>query len=388
MSFLEGKKILLVNGDFVYPPNHGDRVDTWNRILTLKKVGAYVDLICTVKSKPKQEYLDYVKKYVNNLVLAKRKNRVIDLLSPKPLQVVSRKSLRRVSLSKKYDFAFIDDVANTMILENETLRARRLVLHMNNDNNVYFTGLANSTVNPIKKLYYYIDACKFKKYDKDIVSRVKNVAFVSYDEMKKFSSICPEHDHFVFLPVAVNLDMKKRQRESRNVVLIGSLFMTNNQEAIKHYIKDIHPRLTHIDGYKLIIAGNSRGRGVEWIKRLVRGYSNISVMDSPKELESIYADASVFVNPMIHGAGVKLKTINAIVNGLPVVSTTIGNEGTGLIPGEHILVSDDNEEYASYISELLLNKLDGNKMVNKAQRYLLEKYNQEESLSDFMEEIW
>ena len=49
------KKVLLVASDFVYPPNHGDRVDIWNRILCLNKMGFKIDLVCTIKEKVPKE---------------------------------------------------------------------------------------------------------------------------------------------------------------------------------------------------------------------------------------------------------------------------------------------------------------------------------------------
>lgn len=48
------------------------------------------------------------------------------------------------------------------------------------------------------------------------------------------------------------------------------------------------------------------------------------------QLEEVYNKATVFINPMFFGSGVKLKSINALVNGLLLVSTKVGTEGIGL----------------------------------------------------------
>ena len=48
-------RILVVCPDFVYPPNHGGRVDIWNRIKALNKLGVCVDIVCTVKNQPLDE---------------------------------------------------------------------------------------------------------------------------------------------------------------------------------------------------------------------------------------------------------------------------------------------------------------------------------------------
>ena len=89
-------KFLLVTGDFVYPTNHGGRVDVWNRILTIHKMGEYIHLICTVKKYPKQEYINIVNNKVDKLTIIQRKNNLFDMICKRPLQMTSRKKLKEI----------------------------------------------------------------------------------------------------------------------------------------------------------------------------------------------------------------------------------------------------------------------------------------------------
>jgi uncharacterized 44.6 kDa protein in cps region len=383
----EGKAVLMVNCDFVYPPDHGDRVDSWNRIKCLRQMGCIVDLICTVKESPKQEYVDEVKKYVRKLFLCMRKNRVIDIFSPLPLQLKSRERLKDVKLDGRYDYLIVDDTAAMLILQNATLSYDKAMLHMNNDNHVYFKGLASSESILWKKLYYLLDAFKYKRIDASVVRALPNIAFVSYDEMLRYRRAYPEI-HATFLPVAIETEYKERALDSKTVLLIGSLFMINNQDAIRFYLQEVHPHLTRdVEGYRLIIAGNSRKKGVAWIEELIATYDNVDIYDTPEDLDGLYEQSSVFVNPMRYGAGVKLKTVNAIVNGLPVVATTIGNEGTGLVSGEQILVDDNPMALCRYIKELLGDASMRRRFVDSAQKYLRENYNQKEKLSAYLSSL-
>lgn len=384
MGGFEGKTVLMVNCDFVYPPDHGDRVDSWNRIKCLRDMGCIVDLICTVKESPKRDYVNEVKKYVRNVFLCPRKNRIVDIFSPLPLQLKSREQLKYVGLDGKYDYLIVDDTAAMLILQNPRLSYDKAMLHMNNDNYVYFKGLASSESVLWKKMYYLLDAFKYKRMDADVVRALPNIAFVSYDELLRYQKTYSEI-HATFLPVAIETEYKERALDSKTVLLIGSLFMINNQDAIRFYLQEVHPHLTRdVEGYCLIIAGNSRKKGVAWIEELTADYNNVEIHDTPEDLDELYAQSSVFVNPMRYGAGVKLKTVNAIVNGLPVVATTIGNEGTGLISGEQILVDDDPKVLCRYITELLGDASVRRNFVNCAQAYLRENYNQKEKLSAYM----
>lgn len=380
------KKVLLVASDFVYPPNHGDRVDIWNRILCLKKMDFEIDLICTVKNEIPNKYLEIVNKIVNKLILVNRKNKFIDMLYREPLQLKSRKSLEDVQLNKLYDYVILQGSYVLSIKRNKTLNYKNIILRMNNDESVYFKELCKSEKKYWKKLYYYIESHKFKILDSLLVKEIPNIFFVSYDEMIKYKNRYSKINAY-FMPTAVEMNMKKQRLNNKNVLFIGSLFMVNNREAIIFYIKNIHPLLLNIKGYTFTIAGNSKGEGIEWIKQISSKYNNINIIDSPETLDNIYANASVFVNPMLHGAGVKLKTINAIVNGLPVVSTIIGNQGTGLKHESHIYVTDNVKEYAEYIRILLNNNIKRDMMVKNSQEFINLYYNQEKILSKYLDEI-
>lgn len=376
-------RILVVCPDFVYPPNHGGRVDIWNRIKALNKLGGCVDIVCTVKNQPLDEYVAVVQKYANKLFLTERKNTIEDMFFYYPLQFHSRRNLKNIKINNYYDLVLLEDTSVFGILENDTLRYDKLLLRLQNNNNIYYRNLSRSESVLWKKLYFFIESLKFKKLDKAVMEKVGNVAYISIDEML----YCNKNNNIkkvFFLPAAIDLNIKKQSLSSHTVLLLGNLFMPNNQEGIKFYMEKIHPKLLDVDNYKLIIAGNSRGISLKWLDLLCSRYNNIKIYDSPKTLESIYAASSVFVNPLLHGAGVKLRTINAIENGMPVVSTKVGNEGTGLINGEHIMISDDSENIVKCIKLLLKDEQIRRKLAINAQNYLIEHYNHEMALKQVL----
>jgi len=89
----------------------------------------------------------------------------------------------------------------------------------------------------------------------------------------------------------------------------------------------------------------------------------------------------------LHGAGVKLKVVDAIINGLPVVSTTVGAEGSGLHNRQHLLIADDPVPFAACVREVLLNPVLGQELVREAQQYMTEHYDQVELLNCFLKPL-
>lgn len=379
-----GKKALIATCDFPYPANHGGRVDTWWRIKLLCELGFMIDLVATVREQPLPEDVAHVSNYVRNIYICHRRRRLTDALTLTPWQIKSRYRLKSIQLSDSYDMVLLDGHYVYSILGNPTLRASTRILRVHNNESVYFKELAGSVRNGWKKIYYLAESGKFLLLESKLRKQVKNMMFISKDEFEESVSRYPELNSILVPPALPTNDLRKAPLTSRNVLLLGSLFMANNQEAVQWYIQNVHPLLSGLDGYQLIVAGNSGGGKLNWLHDLVDDKDNIEVVDTPPQTEPLYERSGAFVNPMLHGAGVKLKTIEAIQNGLPVVSTPVGNQGTGLEHGRDILVTDDPRQFALYIERLLLSKGHARAMVETAQQALMKKYNQKEALRNYL----
>lgn len=74
----------------------------------------------------------------------------------------------------------------------------------------------------------------------------------------------------LFLPPVIKLQTKTRLLNNKTVLFIGSLYIDNNREGIQYYIKNVHPYLTQLDGYKFILAGNTKHHKLQWIDDILR----------------------------------------------------------------------------------------------------------------------
>jgi polysaccharide biosynthesis protein PslH len=386
-----GKKILIVSPDFPYPPNHGGRVDIWGRIKVLHEMGFSIDLLATVKEPPRPHDIDIVYQFVNEIMLCKRKTGVHALMSLKPYQVTSRTPLSRVKLSRKYHFVLLETEYVAPILDNDSLLGERFILREHNDESSYFRGLAKSVGSGWKKMYYLSESVKFRFMSSGLQKRIKNLMFISYDEHARFiAEKRLERDtcNPIFLPPpSARQEFETLPLDTRRVLFLGSLFAPNNVYAIKWYIDHVHQKLRDIPEYKLVISGNTKGADPTFVKRirtLCGKYNDIVFYENPENTDLIYSQCAVFVNPMHHGAGVKLKTINAIESGLPVVSTTVGKEGTGLDSAVHLHVADTADDFAKAVRELLVHPDKGRALVREAQLYLANNFDHSRILNTFL----
>lgn len=376
--------ILIATNDFPYPANHGGRKDVWNRILLFNKLNYKIDLIVTIKSNPSQDEIAHVKKYVNNLIILNRNTSLLKWISIQPYQVSSRLGLKKVEFEKKYTDLIIEGDYLFGLLDNKSIEQMKpnLIYRMHNNEEKYFHQLSKSEENLLKKIAYKIESFRFRLLIKKYIEKFNNIWFISKDEKMYFDSKYSLNNSLFLPPHIDEILIKNRSYKieniGKNVLFIGSFFMNNNRDAIKWYLENVHDKVYQKIPYNLTIAGNTRGEGLDWLESIItklKFRDNITIFDSPPQLDDLYLNNSIFINPMLHGAGVKLKTVEAIQKGLTVVSTTIGIEGTGLIDNNHVRITDDSKEFANSLMGLLVNPAKREELNINAQMYIKNEFN-------------
>ncbi|SBW05887.1 glycosyltransferase family 4 protein [uncultured Dysgonomonas sp.] len=120
-----------------------------------------------------------------------------------------------------------------------------------------------------------------------------------------------------------------------------------NQDSARWFFTEVYPLLP-TDITMCVI-----GRITEYIKE---GYPNVTKIRFIEDLGSAYADSKISICPMLGGSGIKLKVIEAMSFGLPVVCTLRGIDGLPNKINNGCLVSLNAGEFASNIRKLLDNE--------------------------------
>ena len=135
----------------------------------------------------------------------------------------------------------------------------------------------------------------------------------------------------------------------RKLLFVGGFNHVPNVDAALWLVREIMPALwrTHPDAQVSIV-------GAEPPEEL-RALSGprVQVTGHVPDLAQSYAEARVSVNPLRFGAGVKGKIVASLAVGLPVVTTSIGNEGIRLEDGMEALIGDTPDAIAAHIAALL-----------------------------------
>jgi glycosyltransferase involved in cell wall biosynthesis len=371
------ERILLVANDFPYPLNHGAVIDMWGQVETLKKLGFAVDMVATVKAIPPEEYVRAVRKGVDDLLVVKRERGWKAAAGVSPFQVRSRAGLQAVPLSREYAAVVLVAEHVASILENPGLRAKRRILRLHNNESRFFLDMGKSSKSLFHKVFYRSEALKFKALSPAIISKCDALWFISEQEMKEHLQKCPKDaGKSFFIPPGVELSAMRRQPlRGRKALFIGTLGFVNNASGVEWYVSNVHPSLCELPDYRFVVAGNTVD-GPSPLQKIIRHHPNISLHENPESTEGLYQDAAVFVNPVFRGAGLKLKIVNAIQAGVPIVTTSSGIQGTGLVHGKHLLVADSADSFAACIRSVFENREMAGELVASAQMFLAREYDQ------------
>jgi O-antigen biosynthesis protein len=161
-------------------------------------------------------------------------------------------------------------------------------------------------------------------------------------------------------------DVRKPQKifsERKDLLFVGGFDHPPNVDAAKYFVEKIFPLVKQkIPDIQFFIVGSNPPKEV-----LSLHSTDIIVTGYVKDLTPYFDDCRVFVAPLRYGAGIKGKINQSMSYGLPVVATTLGAEGIGLVDGVDALIADVPEQYAekvirAYQDEGLWNKLSGNSL--------------------------
>ncbi|AUZ35699.1 hypothetical protein C3B78_15425 [Arthrobacter sp. PGP41] len=133
------------------------------------------------------------------------------------------------------------------------------------------------------------------------------------------------------------------------ILFVGFLARWENEEGLLWFLADVWPRIkAAAPEARFRIAGlGVRSTTVEAAR-----LSDVELLGFVDDLEPFYERASVVVVPVRLGAGVKFKVVDALMAGVPLVTTTVGAEGIG-DPSWFTGMHDDAQAFADAVLHIL-----------------------------------
>jgi glycosyltransferase involved in cell wall biosynthesis len=139
--------------------------------------------------------------------------------------------------------------------------------------------------------------------------------------------------------------------EPATILFPGALNWQPNVEAARVLVTEVLPQVQkQIPGVNIVIAGRLPDPS---IIRLAESNTAVTLIANPPDMLPIFTKAAVVVVPLEAASGTRLKILQALAVGRPVVSTPVGAEGFGLENGRHLIIAPLVKPFADALIDLL-----------------------------------
>lgn len=331
----------IVSFDVPWPADYGGVIDVYHKIRHLRLQGWEITLHCYKRQRAESEMLEDL---CQEVFYYNRNTSLVNHLKNTPFIVTSRNSdLLAMRLLETDSPVLLEGLHCCAALQILADSAKNVWVRTHNIEHDYYSGLAGSTQDPIKSVFFRSEARKLKKYER-VLAAAHGIACISPDDTRHFKTI-NANSHFIG-PFHSHDTVSSTEGRGDFMLYHGALSVPENQAAVRWLLDEVMPNTAN----KLIVAGKSPPR---WMVQHIQRLERVSLNANPDklELDQLIRDAQVHLLPSTQATGVKLKLIHALFSGRHVVVNEQMVAGTGLEPFCRLAIS--GKDFAARADELM-----------------------------------
>ena len=225
---------------------------------------------------------------------------------------------------------------------------------------------------PHRRLFYRIAAWRARKAERRLLQMCTAAMVFSEKDRGLLLALGVTRPIYVIDPDLVAPE-RPADADDRTVVFVGAMDRRENFEAVLEFLDDAWPQVkTQVPDAKLLVVGADPPEFLT-----ARATSDVTITGAVEDLDAYYARASVFIAPLRLGAGLKFKVPQAMLYGLPVVTTSVGAEGILDDAGPEVFaaVADTMPAFADAVSHALLAPAASRAVGQQARAWALSRFN-------------
>jgi len=158
--------------------------------------------------------------------------------------------------------------------------------------------------------------------------------------------------NLVTVPLGIDTDHPLIERPDHppfRLLFLGSFQHPPNRSAAGILCQRIWPEVRQaLPGWKLVLAGPGSDT---FLASLDAPKKDVQALGFVDDLTPLFSSCSLFVAPLTEGGGIKIKILEAMARGIPVVTTPIGAEGITQKNEDLVWWADEVEDFAALITE-------------------------------------
>ena len=285
-----------------------------------------------------------------------------------------------VSTAKKYrDEGYTPDIiilewTNIVVLEKQIHKIFPDSMIVASEHDVTFVGYERKKeyYTGLKRLLWKIKYNNEKRIELEALRGCELVLPHNADNKKVLVDEGINPDKIMGLVPYYN-DMSRYTRKSnqRDILFFGAMARMENSLSALWFIDNVLPLLTDINIRFVILGSNPTAELKE------KESSRIHVTGFVDSVEPYFEESMCLVAPLVLGAGIKVKILEAMSSGIPVITNDIGIEGIPAVDGKHYYHCTTPQEYANMIRKIYNNELDVVCLEENAKKLLRKHFSKE-----------
>ncbi|MHA1251120.1 MAG: glycosyltransferase family 4 protein [Candidatus Helarchaeota archaeon] len=382
-------RILILTPQLPFPPDNGAKIREFYLLKHLSDK-YNITLFSFIKSSKEINFVQKLEKYCNRVetVVIKRHSKLYHLpgifwylirFEPPENKFFFSKEMQRkiMRIIKKEHFDIVQIEHSIMapyVKIFDGLNHLKMILTLHNVESARFYTLFKAEKDKTKKIQFLLNWIFMKKWEAIFAEKFNRCIVTSENESKRLYRLNPRLNISI-IPNGIEVDEIKFTPANTNknsILFIGTMNYEPNVDAVLYFYKKIFPFIKReIQDVKFFIVGKDPPSKIEKLGEkdgvIVTGYVN--------DIQSYYEQCDVSVVPLRSGGGTRLKILESMAFGRPVISTSFGCEGLDVKSGVNIIIANKTEEFIVNIIRLLKNKKLRNTLALNARKLVEEKYN-------------
>lgn len=202
----------------------------------------------------------------------------------------------------------------------------------------------------LARQYYRQEALRLQRYERDVAPHFAMHLVCSSPDAARLRAVAP-HARIEVIPNGVDTSYFHQSnpppsKVRKSLIFIGGLSWYPNVSAVSFLIRRVWPLIPDLDA-TLTIIGRSPP---DWLVRESQSDRRIVVTGWVDDVRPFMERSAVYVCPIFDGGGTRLKVLDALAMGVPLVASRIACEGIDVEDGRHVLIAGAAEEFARQIN--------------------------------------